>query len=128
MTDGHTERLDAALAGGYRIERKLEEGGMASVYLAEDLKHERNVALKILRPELAAVIGAELEISDRVSVVSRTPLFELAPFEAGGPVANYDVVDGGERLRVISEGRGSRLDRWILALNVFEELRRRGAR
>jgi len=54
-----TERLDSALSGRYRIERKLGEGGMASVYLAEDVKHQRKVAIKILRPELAAVIGAE---------------------------------------------------------------------
>jgi serine/threonine-protein kinase len=58
MSDPVT-RLNAALEGRYRIERELGEGGMATVYLAEDLKHERNVALKILRPELAAVIGAE---------------------------------------------------------------------
>ena len=52
-------RLSAALEGRYRIERKLGKGGMATVYLAEDLKHERNVALKVLKPELAAVVGAE---------------------------------------------------------------------
>jgi len=59
VSEGHTDRLEAALAGRYRIERKLGEGGTASVYLAEDLKHERKVAVKILRPELAAVLGAE---------------------------------------------------------------------
>ncbi|MDH4131441.1 MAG: serine/threonine protein kinase, partial [Gemmatimonadota bacterium] len=53
------ERLRAALADRYRIERELGQGGMATVYLAEDLKHDRKVALKVLRPELAAVIGAE---------------------------------------------------------------------
>jgi serine/threonine-protein kinase len=59
MSQGHTDRLNTALGGDYRIERKLGEGGMASVYLAEDVKHQRKVALKILRPELAAVIGGE---------------------------------------------------------------------
>jgi len=52
-------RLAAALSDRYRIERELGRGGMATVYLAEDLKHDRKVALKVLKPELAAVIGAE---------------------------------------------------------------------
>ncbi len=58
MTDP-LPRLTAALSGRYRIERELGQGGMATVYLAEDLKHDRKVALKVLKPELAAVIGAE---------------------------------------------------------------------
>ena len=53
------ERLSAALADRYRIERELGQGGMATVYLAEDLKHKRQVALKVLKPELAAALGAE---------------------------------------------------------------------
>ena len=52
-------RLNAALEGRYEIEREIGEGGMATVYLADDLKHERKVALKVLKPELAAVVGAE---------------------------------------------------------------------
>ncbi|MEP6472694.1 MAG: serine/threonine-protein kinase, partial [Gemmatimonadota bacterium] len=52
-------RLTAALADRYRIERELGAGGMATVYLAQDLKHDRKVAIKVLRPELAAVIGAD---------------------------------------------------------------------
>ena len=52
-------RLNAALESRYTIERELGEGGMATVYLAKDLKHNRNVALKVLKPELAAVVGAE---------------------------------------------------------------------
>ena len=53
------ERLSAAVADRYKIERELGAGGMATVYLAHDVKHDRKVALKVLRPELAAVIGAE---------------------------------------------------------------------
>jgi tRNA A-37 threonylcarbamoyl transferase component Bud32 len=51
--------LSNALADRYRIERQLGQGGMATVYLAQDLKHDRKVALKVLKPELAAVLGAE---------------------------------------------------------------------
>ena len=58
MSDS-VSRLNAALEGRYTIERELGEGGMATVYLADDLKHERKVALKVLKPELAAVVGAE---------------------------------------------------------------------
>jgi len=53
------ERLAAALVDRYRIERELGVGGMATVYLAEDLRHDRKVALKVLKPELAAVLGAD---------------------------------------------------------------------
>ncbi len=54
-----TARLNRALDGCYRIERRLGEGGMATVYLARDVRHSRQVALKVLKPDLAAVIGAE---------------------------------------------------------------------
>ena len=54
-----TEHLSAALADRYRIERRLGEGGMATVYLAEDLKHQRQVAVKVMRPDLSATLGAE---------------------------------------------------------------------
>jgi len=53
------DRLTTALSDRYLIERELGQGGMATVYLAQDLKHDRKVALKVLKPELAAVIGAE---------------------------------------------------------------------
>ena len=64
MTDDIIERLNAALSGRYRIERPIGVGGMATVYLAEDLKHERQVALKVLKPELAAVVGSERFLSE----------------------------------------------------------------
>jgi Tol biopolymer transport system component len=58
MTDTRSN-LSTALSDRYRIERELGAGGMATVYLAEDLKHRRKVAIKVLKPELSAVIGAE---------------------------------------------------------------------
>jgi serine/threonine-protein kinase len=66
------DRVRAALANRYRIERVIGEGGMATVYLAEDLKHHRQVALKVMRSELAATVGAErflreIEIAARLS-------------------------------------------------------------
>jgi eukaryotic-like serine/threonine-protein kinase len=61
---GVPERLAAALADRYRLERELGAGGMATVYLAQDLKHDRKVAVKVLRPELAAVIGADRFLSE----------------------------------------------------------------
>jgi Tol biopolymer transport system component len=57
--DNTIGRLNTALEGRYRIERELGAGGMATVYLAQDVRHHRNVALKVLRPELAAVVGSE---------------------------------------------------------------------
>jgi serine/threonine-protein kinase len=54
-----TERLTAVLSDRYQIERELGAGGMATVYLAYDIKHNRKVAIKVLKPELAAVLGAE---------------------------------------------------------------------
>src|SRR2546421_12728590 len=53
------QQLRAALADRYTIERELGRGGMATVYLAQDLKHHRKVAIKVLRPELAAALGPE---------------------------------------------------------------------
>jgi serine/threonine protein kinase len=57
-------QLTIALSDRYRIERELGAGGMATVYLARDLRHDRKVAIKVLKPELAAVIGAERFLSE----------------------------------------------------------------
>ena len=61
MTDAPSElaRLTTALAASYSIEHELGRGGMATVYLAKDLRHDRPVAIKVLHPELSAVLGAE---------------------------------------------------------------------
>jgi len=80
-------RLRAALAGRYTIERELGYGGMATVYLADDVKHHRLVAVKVLRPELAASIGAErflreVEIAARLNHPHILALYDSG--EAGG--------------------------------------------
>ncbi|MBL0169677.1 MAG: hypothetical protein IPP90_02955 [Gemmatimonadaceae bacterium] len=59
MTSTVPERLAVALADRYVIDRELGRGGMATVYLARDVRHARQVAIKVLHPELAAVLGAE---------------------------------------------------------------------
>jgi len=74
-------RLNTALDGRYHIERELGEGGMATVYLAEDIRHNRKVALKVLKPELAAVVGAErflseIETTARLQHPNILPLFD----------------------------------------------------
>ncbi|MFI5246045.1 MAG: serine/threonine-protein kinase, partial [Gemmatimonadales bacterium] len=78
-----TERLSAALAGRYRIERHLGEGGMATVFLAEDLKHKRKVALKVLKPELAAVLRAERIVQEITTTASLQHPHILALFDSG---------------------------------------------
>ena len=76
-------RLNAALEGRYAIERELGEGGMATVYLAKDLKHNRNVALKVLKPELAAVVGAERFLAEIQTTANLTHPHILPLFDSG---------------------------------------------
>jgi serine/threonine-protein kinase len=78
-----THRLNTALAGRYHIERQLGEGGMASVYLCEDLKHRRKVALKLLKPELAAVLGAERFVQEITTTASLQHPHILPLFDSG---------------------------------------------
>jgi len=78
-----TERLTAALADRYRIERELGQGGMATVYLAQDLKHDRRVALKVLKPELAAVLGAERFVVEIKTTASLQHPHILPLFDSG---------------------------------------------
>jgi len=91
-------RLVAALSDRYRIEQELGRGGMATVYLAEDLKHHRMVAVKVLRPDLAATLGPdrfvrEIEVAARLHHPHILPLYDsgeadgflfyVMPYEAG---------------------------------------------
>ena len=78
-----SSRLSTALADRYRIERELGQGGMATVYLAEDLKHDRKVALKVLKPELAAVLGAERFVVEIKTTASLQHPHILPLFDSG---------------------------------------------
>jgi len=83
MPDDAITRLNAALEGRYAIERELGEGGMSTVYLADDLKHQRKVALKVLKPELAAVVGAERFLAEIKTTANLTHPHILPLFDSG---------------------------------------------
>jgi Tol biopolymer transport system component len=83
MSNTAVERINAALSGRYRIERQLGEGGMATVYLAEDLRHQRQVAIKVLKPELAAVLGAERFIQEITTTAQLQHPHILPLFDSG---------------------------------------------
>ena len=95
-------KVRTALADRYRIERVLGEGGMATVYLAEDLKHRRKVAVKVMRPELAATLGAsrflrEIEIATQLSHPHILPVYDSG--DAGGVLYYVMPHVAGESLR-----------------------------
>ena len=119
-------RLAAALADRYRLERELGQGGMATVYLAQDLKHDRKVAVKVLRPELAAVIGAERFLAEIKTTANLQhphilPLFDsgeadaflfyVMPFVEGESLRDRLVREKqlpiGEALRIATEVAGA---------------------
>ena len=96
------ERLRAALDDRYRIEREVGSGGMATVYLAEDLRHHRKVAVKVLRPDLAATLGPErflreIEVAARLTHPHILPLHDSG--EAGGFLFYVMPYIEGESLR-----------------------------
>ena len=100
MTEG--ERLRTALADRYRIERELGAGGMATVYAAEDVRHRRRVAVKVLRSELAAALGAErflreIETTANLRHPHILPLYDSG--EAGGFLYYVMPLIEGESLR-----------------------------
>ncbi|MGQ0560879.1 MAG: protein kinase domain-containing protein, partial [Gemmatimonadota bacterium] len=94
--------LNTALAGRYVIDREIGAGGMATVYLAEDLRHHRKVALKVLKPELAAVLGterflAEIDVTANLQHPHLLPLFDSG--EASGALYYVMPFIAGETLR-----------------------------
>jgi eukaryotic-like serine/threonine-protein kinase len=96
------EQLQQALAGRYAIERELGHGGMATVYLAHDLRHHRQVAIKVLRPELATAVGPERFLRE-VELVARLQHPHILPVhdsgEAGGLLYFVMPLVEGESLR-----------------------------
>ena len=96
------ERLAAALADRYRIERELGAGGMATVYLAHDLKHDRDVAIKVLHPELGAALGGERFLSE-IRTTARLQHPHILPLldsgDAGGALYYVMPLVTGETLR-----------------------------
>jgi TolB-like protein len=82
------ERLAAALSGSYRIEREVGVGGMATVYLAHDLKHDRQVALKILRPELTAAMGTD-RFPREIHIIAQMQHPHILPLYDSGAVDGF---------------------------------------
>jgi len=107
VTDPLLARLEPALAGRYTIARELGRGGMATVFLAHDVRHDRPVALKVVRPEVAAALGAErflreIKVTARLNHPHILPLLDSG--EAGGCLYYVMPYVEGESLR-------ARLDR-----------------
>jgi len=108
--DDQLRALTTALADRYRIERSLGQGGMATVYLARDLKHERNVALKVLKPELAQALSAqrflkEIHVTANLQHPHILPLYDSGSIE--GALFYVMPLMTGESLRdrLTREGR-----------------------
>jgi serine/threonine-protein kinase len=121
MTDA-LSRLKTALSDRYTIERELGSGGMATVYLAEDVKHHRKVAVKVLRPELASVLGPqrflqEIEIAAQLQHPHILPLHDsgeadgflyyVMPYVEGESVRDKLVKEGelpiGDAVRILRD-------------------------
>ena len=99
---GLQERLELALAGRYEVVRELGRGGMSVVFLARDLRHSREVAIKVLRPELAATLGTErflreIQVAAALAHPHIVPLFDSG--EAGGCLFYVMPYVPGESLR-----------------------------
>ena len=122
------ENLKAALAGRYEIERQIGQGGMATVYLADDLRHQRKVAVKVLRPDLAAALGhgrflREIKIAANLTHPHILPLYDsgdadgllyyVMPYIEGATLRDRIEKEGelpiGEAVRIkLCEGPGQR--------------------
>jgi serine/threonine protein kinase len=108
------DRLSAALADRYRIERELGSGSMATVYLAHDLRHDRKVALKVLRDSLGVP-----------AVTRRQALFDRSRFTPGSPSwREYDISRDGQRFLFARSLSGRAPPEPIVVLNWTAAVRR----
>ena len=124
MQSDQIEPLQRALAGRYEVGRELGRGGMATVYLARDLRHDREVALKVFRPEVAQLIGVdrfrrEIDLAARLSHPHILPLHDSG--EAEGLLFYVMPYVRGESLRQVIEREGQ------LSVNRAVELTRQVA-
>jgi serine/threonine-protein kinase len=108
------EQLSAALADRYAVQRELGRGGMATVYLAHDLRHERDVAIKVLHPDVGAALGAERCLSE-IRTTARLQHPHILPLldsgNAGGLLYYVMPFVTGETLRArLARERQLRID------------------
>src|SRR5574341_76400 len=80
-------QLNEALAGRYVLEREIGHGGMATVYVARDVRHDRRVAVKVLHPDLAAAIGAERFLAE-IKVTANLQHPHILPLHDSGLIAS----------------------------------------
>src|SRR5918992_1928749 len=126
------EGLRAGLSGRYEVEREIGAGGMATVYLARDLRHKRSVALKVVRPELGSREGGqrflrEIELAARLQHPHILPVFDSGVVDdgAGAPLPYFVMpyVDGETlRQRLQREGRLSVAAATTMAAEVADAL------
>ncbi len=123
------ERLTRALADRYRIERELGAGGMSTVYLAEDLKHRRKVAVKVLLPELAAALGHERFLREITTTANLRHPHILPLFDSGEAVsprhAIAETAPGGEDRDAEKGAQGEALLFYVMPYVEGESLRDR---
>jgi hypothetical protein len=116
VTDDVLSRLKTALADRYTIERELCSGGMARVYLAWDLKHERQAAVKVLRPELAAALGANRFLREMIAANLNHP--HILPLHDSGKADGFLYYVMPYVARAIEQGEETRLTEPGIALGT----------
>jgi len=121
------EKLAAALSGRYEIEREIGQGGMAVVYLARDVKHDRKVALKVLRPELSSAMGVD-RFPREIHIIAQMHHPHILPLHDSGEVDGFlyyvmPYVDGETlRARLTSKGQLSINETVRLLMEITDAL------